>query len=127
MLRRDLRDDVPQVCEAAANDAPAASHVLEDWHDGGRCAQRAVEELSCDVVGYGLLTRLKACGARVEVVVLDAKGFAALEVVEEGVVALLLFVTVGGRKVDQVGAMWEDVAAGVIAVGFAGGEEGCAI
>lgn len=56
-----------------------------------------------------------SCGGReglLEVVQLDAEGFAAVEVVEEGVVGLFRFVWVFLREVDEVGAVGEDVAGG---------------
>lgn len=48
-------------------------------------------------------------GSSLEIVQLDAEGFAAVEVVDEGVVALFRFVRVFLGEVDEVGAVREDV------------------
>ena len=52
-------------------------------------------------------------GGVLEVVEFDAEGFAAVKVVEEGGVGLGGFGGVFLREVDEVGAVGEDVAAGV--------------
>lgn len=61
--------------------------------------------------------------ARVEVVEPDAESFAAVEVVEEGVVGLSVLLGIFLREVHEVGAVREDVACGVVFMLVAGGEE----
>jgi len=48
-------------------------------------------------------------GSSLEIVQLDAEGFAPVEIVDEGVVALFRFVRVFLGEVDEVGAVREDV------------------
>ncbi len=58
-----------------------------------------------------------------EVVELDAESFAAVEVVEEGVVGLSVLLWIFLREVHEIGAVGEDVACGVVLVLGAGGKE----
>jgi hypothetical protein len=62
-----------------------------------------------------------------EIIQPDPEGFAPRQVVEETCVRLLCLLGVGLGQVDEVGAVREDVAGGVVGVGFGEGEEfgGC--
>ena len=101
-------DDVAQVFERGADDVAAARHGFEDGRDGSSGCVGAVEGFSYagDSGGAGVA----ACPARVEVVKSDAEGFAAAEVVEEGVVGLGGFFSVFLGEVHEVGAVGENVA-----------------
>ena len=68
---------------------------------------RAIEGFG--YAGDGGGAGVAACPAWVEVVESDAKGFAAAEVVEEGVVGLCGFFGVFLAEVDEVGAVGKNV------------------
>ena len=101
-------DDVPQVFKRGADDVAAARHGFEDGRDASGGCVGAVE--SFGYAGDGGGAGVAACPARVEVVESDAKGFAAAEVVEEGVVGLGSFSSVFLGEVDEIGAVGEDMA-----------------
>jgi len=84
---------------------------------------RAVE-LRRDAL-QGLGAWLPVCVARMEVVQPDAERLAAAQVVEEAGVGLLRLGGVGGREVDEVGAVRQDGGGGEVRVlGAKGGEGG---
>ena len=100
-------DDVAQVFERGADDVAAARHAFEDGRDGSGGRVGAIEGFGYagDGGGAGVATS----PARVEVVESDAEGFAAAEVVKEGIVGLGGFFGVFLGEVDEVGAVGEDV------------------
>ena len=79
-------NDIAQVFKHGADDVAAAGHGFENGRDGLSGCVGAVEGLG--YAGDGGGAGLAARPARVEVVESDTEGFAAVEVVEEGVVGL---------------------------------------
>ena len=104
----DEGDDVAQVFERGADDVAAARHGFEDGRDGSGGRVGAIEGFGDAGDGGG--AGVAACPARVKVVESDAEGFAAAEVVEEGIVSLGGFFGVFLGEVDEVGAVGEDMA-----------------
>lgn len=96
-------DDVAQVFKGRADDVAAAGHGFEDgrYRLGGRVG--LVESLG--YAGDGGWSGMAAGPAGVEIVEPDAEGFAAVEVVEEGVVGLGGLFGVFLGEVDEVGAV----------------------
>ena len=111
-------DDVAQVFERGADDVAAARHGFEDGRDGAGGCVRAVKGFG--YAGNGGGAGVAACPAWVEVVESDAEGFAAAEIVEEGVVCLGGSFGVFLGEVDEVGAVGEDVTRCIGELGWLG-------
>ena len=104
----DLGDDVSEVFEGGPDDVAASGHVLEDGFDGLGFYVGTIEGRSYtgDCVG----ARSGAGVPRVKVVEFNAEGFAAFQVVHEGVVGLFCFRGVFLGEVDEVRTVGEDVS-----------------
>lgn len=100
-------DDVAQVFEGGANYVAPTCHGFEDRRYGlGGCVG-SVE--SFGYTGDGRGSRMAASPARVEIVKSDAERFAAVEIVQEGIVGLGGLFGVFLGEVDEVGAVRQDM------------------
>lgn len=96
-------DDVAQVFKGRANDVAAACHGFEDRRDGFGGFMRSIESLG--YAGDGGGSGMAAGPAGVEVVESDAEGFAADEIVKEGIVGLCGFFCIFLSEIDKIGAV----------------------
>ena len=96
----NLGDYVTEVLKGAADDVAATGHVLEDGFDGFGGCVGVVERRGYAADGGG--AGGWAGVSRVEVVEFDAEGFAAVQVVDEGVVGLSCLGGVFLGEVDEV-------------------------
>ncbi len=96
-------DDVAQVFEGRANYVTTTCHCFEDGRYGLGGCMGSVESLG--YTGNSGRSRMAASPAGVEVVESDAKRFAAIEIVEEGIVGLSGLFSVFLGEIDEIGAV----------------------
>ena len=103
----DLRDDVADVLKGQAYDVAACGHVLEDGDHGAGFLVRTIQTFC--YARDGFCTRMWSRVSGVEVVELYSKRITTFEVVEEGGIGLFGLIELCLGKIDEIGAVRENM------------------